>query len=132
MTSQCEHSALEQLWSLSHQHVWSPSSLYELSSDDFGTSYYELLAKRNLKVLSSHLYERLILTISHSHLDKSIAVNKYYGKSRDGDINVYLNSDIVFTTYHTLAASMDAPQSMAYYVDWFRVVLDEGETCNIM
>jgi hypothetical protein len=39
----------------------------------------------------------------------------------------YLNSNVVFTTYHTIAASMDNKESLIFRIEWFRVVLDEGK-----
>jgi SWI/SNF-related matrix-associated actin-dependent regulator of chromatin subfamily A3 len=36
------------------------------------------------------------------------------------------DSDIVLTTYHTLAADFTAKKSPLHEIGWFRVVLDEG------
>ncbi|KAI6520061.1 hypothetical protein MCOR10_006466 [Pyricularia oryzae] len=42
----------------------------------------------------------------HKHMSEGITVAKYYGKERDlVDPEIYLTSDIVFTTYHTIATS---------------------------
>jgi hypothetical protein len=56
----------------------------------------------------------------------SVGVSKYYGKDRDTDIGEYLGREIVLTTYHTIAASMNRSNSIVFHIEWFRVVLDEG------
>jgi len=67
----------------------------------------------------------LSLTIL-SRLHKSIAVTKYYGKGRNDDIEQLLDFDIVFTTYHTISASMNHSDTKIFHIEWFRIVLDEG------
>ena len=39
---------------------------------------------------------------------------------------VLANSDIVLTTYHTLAAEFSAKKSPIHNITWFRIVLDEA------
>ncbi|KLO90158.1 related to promoter binding protein RUSH-1alpha [Fusarium fujikuroi] len=60
------------------------------------------------------------------HIDKSIKTGKYYGKDRNSKVNEYLDLDIVFTTYHTIAYSMNKQDSLAFRIKWFRIVLDEA------
>ena len=52
---------------------------------------------------------------------------KYHGKGRKADAPQGFRSNIVFTTYATLAAEMSDNQGALNNVAWFRVVLDEGE-----
>jgi len=54
-------------------------------------------------------------------------IAKYYGKGRNIDVETYYNSDIIFTTYHTIAASINQSNSVINHIEWFRVVLDEGK-----
>lgn len=61
-----------------------------------------------------------------SRLDKSLTIVKYHGKGRNLDDKQYLNCNIVFTTYHTIAASMNQSDSVVFRIAWFRIVLDEG------
>ncbi|KAK4202170.1 helicase conserved domain-containing protein [Triangularia verruculosa] len=61
------------------------------------------------------------------HLDNSLRITRYYGKERDVDSQTYLDSDLVFTTYHTVAASLKKKDTSALFrTEWFRVVLDEA------
>ncbi|KAF5540893.1 DNA repair recombination rad5c [Fusarium napiforme] len=60
------------------------------------------------------------------HIDKSIKTGKYYGKDRNSKVNEYLDFDIVFTTYHTIAYSMNKPDSLVFRIKWFRIILDEA------
>ncbi|KAI1060017.1 hypothetical protein LB506_012626 [Fusarium annulatum] len=60
------------------------------------------------------------------HIDKSIKTGKYYGKERNSKVNEYLYLDIVFTTYHTIAYSMNKQGSLVFRIKWFRIVLDEA------
>ncbi|KAI1128500.1 SNF2 family N-terminal domain-containing protein [Nemania abortiva] len=59
-------------------------------------------------------------------LDKSVTVVKCYGKNRDNDMQAYLDCDIVFSTYHTVSASLNQGTSVIFGIEWFRVVLDEA------
>lgn len=65
-----------------------------------------------------------------SHIDKSIKTGKYYGKERNSKVNEYLDLDIVFTTYHTIAYSMNKQDSLVFRIKWFRIVLDEGQSLS--
>jgi hypothetical protein len=42
-----------------------------------------------------------------------------------------LDREIVLTTYHTIAASMNRSNSIIFHIEWFRVVLDEGR-CQVI
>lgn len=63
------------------------------------------------------------------HMSEGITVAKYYGKERDLiDPEIYLTSDIVFTTYHTIATSAKKSRCAIRTVEWFRIILDEGKS----
>ncbi|RYO86953.1 hypothetical protein DL766_005558 [Monosporascus sp. MC13-8B] len=61
-----------------------------------------------------------------ARLDKSITVAKYYGKGRNDDIKESLDRDIIFTTYHTIAACMSQSNNAIFRIEWFRIILDEA------
>lgn len=50
----------------------------------------------------------------------------YHGKDRDTNPDAYFDNDVVFTTYHTVAASINLPNNLIVPIQWFRIVLDEG------
>jgi SNF2 family DNA or RNA helicase len=51
---------------------------------------------------------------------------KYHGQRRKTLVSLIEEVDIVLTTYHTLVADFGEKSSPLHEVDWFRVVLDEG------
>ncbi|KAL8376886.1 hypothetical protein RB595_007831 [Gaeumannomyces hyphopodioides] len=63
-----------------------------------------------------------------NRLNKPLKVNEYYGKFRDNEQELYESSDIVFSTYHTVAASLKRPGSVLRQISWFRIILDEAHT----
>ncbi len=65
--------------------------------------------------------------LSHRrHLDGTLKTMKYHGHKRERTLAIIEDSDIVLTTYHTLAVDFAAKKSPIHEVRWFRVVLDEG------
>ena len=60
------------------------------------------------------------------HLNGTLKTVKYHGQKRKTQIAVIEDSDIVITTYHTLAADFTAKVSPLNEISWFRIVLDEG------
>ena len=60
------------------------------------------------------------------HLHGTLKTVKYHGQKRETQVAVIEDSDIVITTYHTLAADFAAKASRLNEIAWFRVVLDEG------
>lgn len=69
----------------------------------------------------------MYLTKLSRHCDGSLNVMRYHGRGRQVDPYALAESDIVLSTYHTIAAESLRPESPLYGVIWFRVVLDEGE-----
>lgn len=66
------------------------------------------------------------LTLHTRHLDGTLESTKYHGPNREKDAAFIANSDIVLTTYRTLAADFTAKKCPLHEIAWFRVVLDEG------
>lgn len=83
-------------------------------------------SRGTLVIVPSTLIMNSWLKEIETRLDKSLALTKYYGKGRNLDIEDYLNSDVIFTTYHTIATSMNQSDSIIFHIEWFRVVLDEA------
>lgn len=73
----------------------------------------------------------IIMTVNqlHRHLEHGVKVIKYHSSDRPKDIEQIADSDIVLTTYSTLAAEFQITSRppLLHGVDWFRVVLDEGK-----
>lgn len=56
---------------------------------------------------------------------------KYHGRQRQQDANLLFERDVVFSTYATLASEPDRGIGILNSVEWFRIVLDEGEQHQI-
>ncbi|KAK0665455.1 helicase conserved domain-containing protein [Cercophora samala] len=96
------------------------------STEDAGRSKLSR-SMATLILVPSTLIMHMWLEEIKKHLDESLKIEKYYGKDRNSDIQNYLNSNLVFTTYHTVAASNKAKNKSALFqIEWFRVVLDEA------
>ncbi|KAK3395026.1 SNF2 family N-terminal domain-containing protein [Podospora didyma] len=68
---------------------------------------------------------RLILIYSR-HCGDVLKTVKYHGHSRKKDLDVLEKSDIVITTYNTLAIEYALKKSVLHKIHWYRVVLDEA------
>ncbi|KAH9212709.1 SNF2 family N-terminal domain-containing protein [Leptodontidium sp. 2 PMI_412] len=62
----------------------------------------------------------------------SLVVNIYHGRGRAVDPRSLANSDIVLSTYHTVAAEAMDIESPLKSIVWFRIVLDEAHTIRQM
>lgn len=62
----------------------------------------------------------------YSHLGDAVKWIKYHGHGRERNLESLSKSDIVLTTYNTLATDAAAKKSPLHSLGWFRVVLDEG------
>jgi SNF2 family DNA or RNA helicase len=67
--------------------------------------------------------------------DKGLTIIKYHGQGRETNIEKLRNADVVITTYHTLASDFLGKRNYAKGtrnplkdIEWYRLVLDEGET----
>lgn len=56
----------------------------------------------------------------------------YHGHGRQGNPEALANSDIVLSTYHTIAAESLDETSPLWKINWYRIVLDEGWEENIL
>jgi SWI/SNF-related matrix-associated actin-dependent regulator of chromatin subfamily A3 len=83
-------------------------------------------SRATLVVVSSGLLLNSWLAEIEKHLDGTFAVTKYHGQRREERLAVLADSDVVLTTYHTLAADFAAKKSPVHNIAWFRIVLDEA------
>lgn len=60
-------------------------------------------------------------------MDGSLEVIKYHGHRREVRPAKLADTDIILTTYHTLAADVASKKNTLHQIRWYRVVLDEGE-----
>uniref|UniRef100_A0A0B7KCA3 RING-type domain-containing protein n=1 Tax=Bionectria ochroleuca TaxID=29856 RepID=A0A0B7KCA3_BIOOC len=64
-----------------------------------------------------------------SHLREDLKVIVYHGRRREKDVDKIQDSDIVLTTYSTLAVEYQRKKvepSILHHIGWYRVVLDEA------
>ena len=109
---------------LEDAHVWARDS-NQAPSSDFPAAKYP--SRGTLVVVSSGLLINNWEFEIEKHLVDTIKVTKYHGQKRETQIPVLADSDVVLTTYHTLAADFAAKRSPNHDIGWFRVVLDEGK-----
>lgn len=56
-----------------------------------------------------------------------LSFHKHHGQGREADVDKLQTSDIVFTTYATVAAEFCRGGSILTQLKWFRIVLDESK-----
>ncbi|KAL6413087.1 promoter binding protein RUSH-1alpha [Ilyonectria robusta] len=95
-------------------------------SQDGAAKFEKCRSRATLVIVPSTLIMNSWLKEIETRLSKSIKVGKYYGKGRNVENKEYLDLDIVFTTYHTVAYSMNQTESTIFGIKWFRIVLDEA------
>ncbi|OCL04222.1 hypothetical protein AOQ84DRAFT_346502 [Glonium stellatum] len=108
---------------LEDAHNWAANR--SASSTD-GINSEKRLSRATLVVVSSALLINGWLKEMELHLNGTLKTVKYHGQKRETQIDVIEDSDIVITTYHTLAADVAAKNSPLNEIAWFRVVLDEA------
>ena len=60
------------------------------------------------------------------HLEEGLKVIIYHGRGREVDPMALADSDIVLSTYHTVAAEATDSKRALFRINWFRFILDEG------
>jgi SWI/SNF-related matrix-associated actin-dependent regulator of chromatin subfamily A3 len=72
-----------------------------------------------------------LLTHTARHLDGTLKLKKYHGHRREVRIAKLADSDIVLTTYHTIAADVAFNKNTLHQIGWYRLVLDEGRNRSL-
>ncbi|CAI6100801.1 unnamed protein product [Clonostachys chloroleuca] len=86
-------------------------------------------SRSTLIVVSSGLLITNWETEIRSHLQAGLKVIVYHGRRREKDVDKIQDSDIVLTTYSTLAVEYQRKKvepSILHLIGWYRVVLDEA------
>ncbi|KAK8127289.1 hypothetical protein PG984_008397 [Apiospora sp. TS-2023a] len=60
------------------------------------------------------------------HTGMSLRTFKYHGIERERDVEALAASDVIITTYNTLAWDYEKKSSALHAIGWYRVVLDEA------
>lgn len=62
------------------------------------------------------------------HCPGILKTNVYHGQGRKGadQAEFLADSDIVLSTYHTIASEIDDSTSALWDIMWHRIILDEG------
>ncbi|TEY78475.1 hypothetical protein BOTCAL_0048g00010 [Botryotinia calthae] len=66
------------------------------------------------------------------HCRGYVNINIYHGRGRETNREPLINADIVLSTYNTISAESLDPESPAYGIEWFRIVLDEAHRIRNM
>ncbi|KAL5121670.1 hypothetical protein ACEQ8H_000356 [Pleosporales sp. CAS-2024a] len=87
-------------------------------------------SRATLIVASSDLMINEWLQELQNHFDhatfQSIRTIKYHGQNRPKSFTILRDTDIVITTYHTLAAEFANSTTLMKDIEWYRLVLDEA------
>lgn len=105
---------------------WSQSDAMEIEDGERDSKTTRSPA--TLIILSSLLIMNGWLKEIEDHLDTSLRILKYHGKGRGNESHLVFDSDIVLTTYHTLAAERRTRKNPLRAIKWYRIVLDEAHT----
>ena len=92
------------------------------------TNACEVYSKATIVVVSSISIMNVWWKEVRDHLDGSMVVENYHGKSRQNRMKNIIDADLVLTTYHTLAAERKSKKPLMNEINWFRIVLDEAHT----
>ncbi|ERF69852.1 hypothetical protein EPUS_05394 [Endocarpon pusillum Z07020] len=110
---------------LENAHHWASNGTAALSNEEWAR---KPISRATLVVVSSALLLNSWQSEIDTHLDGTIKTIKYHGHKRERIPTIIGDSDIVLTTYHTLAVDLAAKKSPMHEIVWFRVVLDEAHT----
>lgn len=113
--------------SLIAQRLVDAQSWCQTHNDDHKTNTRASVRSRaTLVVVPSLPIIAIWLEQINNFMDGSLKVLKHHGKSRYRQVEEILDTDIVFTTYHTLAMERKKRKNPLQSINWFRVVLDEA------
>jgi SNF2 family DNA or RNA helicase len=102
---------------------WEETHRSEEQSDTGNHKY----SHSTLVIVPSALLINSWETEIRTHVRDPLTVRRYHGQGRERNIDVLASSDVVVTTYNTLAADYAKRSSPLHKICWYRVVLDEGK-----
>lgn len=69
---------------------------------------------------------RSIANLSRHFSNHTLTTIKYHGPKRRCSLETLRATDLVITTYHTLASESSNSKGLLNQIEWYRLVLDEG------
>ncbi|KAH8880490.1 hypothetical protein GQ53DRAFT_891050 [Thozetella sp. PMI_491] len=96
------------------------------NSDEHKTGLVQRYSRSTLVVLPSALLINNWTKEINMHIGETANVIRYHGRTRVRRLDTLADSDIVLTTYHTLATELGKKKSALHRVGWYRIILDEA------
>ncbi|KAK4210760.1 SNF2 family N-terminal domain-containing protein [Rhypophila decipiens] len=107
---------------LDASHAWAD----QRKNDEHTSSKIRRHSHSSLIIVPSALLINHWLKEIRDHTGDALKTLKYHGPGRERELGALEQSDVVITTYNTLAAEATAKKSQLHKINWYRVVLDEG------
>ncbi|KAI8635199.1 hypothetical protein F5Y19DRAFT_469074 [Xylariaceae sp. FL1651] len=98
----------------------------ERQNEEYRNSTVKRYSRSTLVVVPSALLINNWVKEIKTHLGGALKFIKYHGQGREKDLDVLSDSDVVITTYQTLASESAGKKSQLHRIGWYRVVLDEA------
>ncbi|TGJ80952.1 hypothetical protein E0Z10_g7821 [Xylaria hypoxylon] len=95
-------------------------------SEEYHNSAIERYSRATLVIVPSALLINNWLQEVRTHLGGALKWIKYHGVTREKDLDVLTDSDLIVTTYQTLCYEFGNKRSKLHKIEWYRVVLDEA------
>ncbi|KAI3328987.1 hypothetical protein HD806DRAFT_481296 [Xylariaceae sp. AK1471] len=95
-------------------------------SEEYHSSTIKNYSRSTLVIVPSALLINNWLKEIKTHLGGTLKWIKYHGVRRERDLDALADSDLIVTTYQTLAFESAAKRSQLHKIGWYRVVLDEA------